>query len=129
MSQRERRRYDRSLKVSVVRRLESGESAAVLSAELGIDDSLLYTWRATVRAGGEAALRDPGRPRRDAGQDAGGELRDLEGARRRIEALQRKIGEQEMALDFFAGALRRIEAGRRPNGGPGATGSSPRSRR
>ena len=50
-------------------------------------------------------------------------------ARRQIAALQRKVGEQQLALDFFEQALRRIEASRQPNDGPGETASSPRSKR
>ena len=55
--------------------------------------------------------------------------RDLAEARRQIAELERKVGEQQVALDFFKGALRRIEASRRPSDGAGGTTSSPRSRR
>ena len=50
-------------------------------------------------------------------------------ARERIAELERKIGQQQVELDFFRGALRRIEASHRPSDGPGVTESSPRSRR
>jgi hypothetical protein len=43
--------------------------------------------------------------------------------------LQRKIGQQQVDLDFFKQALRRIEALCQPSIGPGATASSPRSKR
>jgi hypothetical protein len=55
--------------------------------------------------------------------------RDLAEARHQIAELERKVGEQQVALDFFKGALQRIEASRQPSVGDGATGSSPRSRR
>jgi transposase-like protein len=117
----------------IVGRIEGGESVTSLSSEYGIKAHQLYRWRNAVRAGGEVALRDPGRPRRTVvaliAQDTGGEIRDLGAAQRQIEALQRKIGEQQMALDFLGGALRRIEASRQPNDGPGETTSTPRSRR
>ena len=133
MTKGHRRRHDRSFKLLVVRRIEGGESVAALSSEYGIKAHLLYRWRNAVRVGGEVALRDPGRPRRaveaSIAQDAVGEIRDLGAAHRQIEALQRKIGEQQMALDFFGGALRRIEASRRPNDRSGETTSTPRSRR
>ena len=138
MKEEKRRRYDRGLKLVVVSRMLSGESAAALSAELGIGLGQLYRWRKAVRCGSDDGLRDPGRPRRvqappglEPGLVSVGEPRagDLEGARRQIEALQRKIGEQQVALDFFKGALRRIEASRQPNDGLGGTTSSPRSRR
>jgi hypothetical protein len=53
---------------------------------------------------------------------------------RRIRELQSKVGELEgvigqktLELDFFAGALRRIEESRRKKGKPGATASTPKS--
>jgi hypothetical protein len=55
--------------------------------------------------------------------------RDLADARRQIEALERKVGQQQVYLDFFKGALRRIETSRQPAPAPGAPVSSPRSRR
>jgi hypothetical protein len=54
---------------------------------------------------------------------------DLADARRQIAELQRKVGQQQLDLDFFKQALRHFEASRRPDSGPGATASSPRSRR
>jgi hypothetical protein len=96
----------------------------------------LYRWRDAVRAGGEEAVRDgPGRP---SGVEAAAmalargpaaRARDITEARRQIAELERKVGEQQVALDFFKQALQRIEASRRPSDGNGATGSSPRSRR
>lgn len=133
MSKEHRRRHDRSFKLWVVGRIESGERVSALSLELRIRDNVLYRWRNAVRAGGEQALRDPGRPGRVADavavQAAVGEIRDIPAAQRQVEALQRKIGEQQVALDFFKGALRRIEASRQPNDGAGETTFLPRSRR
>jgi len=54
---------------------------------------------------------------------------DLAEARRQIAALERKVGQQQLDLDFFKGALRHIEASRQPNERPGVTVSSPKSRR
>lgn len=66
-----------------------------LAAELGIERKLVYCWRDAFAVGGEAGLRRSGRschaePRRC-----------LE---RRIAALERKIGAQQMALNFFRAA-------------------------
>ena len=131
-----RRRFGRAFKLEVVRRMAAGESGTALSRELGIKRTILYRWRDALRDGGEEALRDgPGRPNR--AEKAGMEMargpaaraRDLAEARRQIAELERKVGEQQVALDFFKGALQRIEASRQPSDGNGATGSSPRSRR
>jgi hypothetical protein len=45
-------------------------------------------------------------------------------ARRRIAELERKIGQQQVELDFFRQALRRVKEARRPSTGPGVTGST-----
>ena len=131
-----RRRFGRSFKLEVVRRMASGESGTALSRELGIKRTILYRWRDAVRDGGEEALRDgPGRPNRPEkaalalARGPAARARDLSEARRQIAELERKVGEQQVALDFFRQALQRIEASRQPSNGNGATGSSPRSRR
>jgi hypothetical protein len=54
---------------------------------------------------------------------------ELTRAGARIAELERKIGRQQVDLDFFKGALRRIEASRQASDAPGGTASSPRSRR
>jgi hypothetical protein len=54
---------------------------------------------------------------------------DLKQARRQIAELERKVGQQQLDLDFFKGALRRIETSPQPDTAAGATASSPRSRR
>ena len=124
MSGRPARRFSRAFKLKAIERLEAGESSTALGRELGVRPTLIYQWRAAWRVDGAAGLRRPGRPRRD-------EAPALEAmtAEQKIAALERKLGQQALDLDFFRGALRRIEASRRPKDGPGATGSSPRSRR
>jgi transposase-like protein len=116
--------------------MEAGESGTALAREFGIKREILYRWRDAVRDGGEEALRDgPGRPNRleaaamALARGPAARARDVSEARRQIVELERKVGEQQVALDFFKGALRRIEASRRPSDGPGGTASSPRSRR
>jgi hypothetical protein len=54
---------------------------------------------------------------------------DLREARRKIAELERKVGRQQLDLDFFEKALRHFEASRQANAEPGATASSPSSRR
>jgi transposase len=50
-------------------------------------------------------------------------------ARRRIAELERKIGQQQVDLDFFQRALRQVREARRASGGPGATASTRSSKR
>ena len=136
MSKVVRRRFGRAFKLEVVGRMSAGESGTALSRELGIKRTILYRWRDALRDGGEEALRDgPGRPKgaekaaMALARGPAARARDLSEARRQIAELERKVGEQQVALDFFRGALQRIEASRQPSDGNGVTGSSPRSRR
>lgn len=136
MSRVSRRRFGRAFKLAVVRRMDAGESGTALSREYGIKRTILYRWRDAVRDGGEEALRDgPGRPTRvekasmALARGPAARARNLAEARRQVAELERKVGEQQVALDFFRGALQRIEASRQPRDGNGVTRSSPRSRR
>lgn len=121
--QRERRQFGREFKLMAVRRMEGAGNVEALAEELGIRRELLYKWREKYEAGGAEALRDAGRPRPVAGAP---EAMD---AQRRIAELERKVGEQAVLIDFFKGALRRIEASRQATSAPGVTASSPRSKR
>ncbi len=50
-------------------------------------------------------------------------------AERRIGELERKIGQQQVDLDFFQRALRQVRELRQPSGAPGGTASTRSSRR
>jgi transposase len=128
------RRVSREFKLDVVRRLEAGANVSVLSGELGIRRQLLSQWRDAFRRGGPAALRAVGRPRKASlawgpPPTARTAADPLASAGERIATLERKVGQQQLELDFFKHALRQVEASRRPSDGPGGTASTPSSRR
>jgi uncharacterized coiled-coil protein SlyX len=52
------------------------------------------------------------------------DIGDPASAERRIEELERKIGQQQLELDFFRAALRHVKEQRLKKGGPGETPSS-----
>jgi transposase len=54
---------------------------------------------------------------------------DLSAARKRIIALERKIGQQQLELDFFQQALRQVGQARQPSDGLGVPASTRSSRR
>jgi transposase len=54
---------------------------------------------------------------------------ELDAARARIAELERKVGQQQVDLDFFRQALRQVKEARRPSTGPGVTGSTRSSKR
>lgn len=136
MSEEKRRSFSREFKLAVIERLEAGESGSALALEVGVKRTIIYRWRDAWRVGGALALRSQrGRPPKLEAQemaDARGvaaKAGDLKEARRQIAELERKVGQQQLDLDFFKGALRRIETSRRTDTGPGVPASSPRSRR
>ena len=118
MSQQGMRTFSTEFKKAVVLRLEAGERIAAVSDELKIRRKLLYEWRAAYRKLGVAGLnRKRGRKlgggaraRPDAAPATPAPLTDLARAQARIAELERKIGKQQMDLDFFREALRLIDA-------------------
>lgn len=136
MSKKGSRSFSRAFKLKVIERMDGGESPTALSRELGVARQVLYRWREACRSGGPEALRERrGRPTRAeaqamaAARGPAGKAKDLAGARARIAELERVVGQQQLDLDFFRQALRHVEASRRASERPGATASSPASKR
>jgi transposase len=130
MSDRKRRVFTPQFKLGVVRRMEAGESGTALSRELSIKRELLYDWQRLWRREGASALRPVGRPTAVAAlARAAGPPKSLAEAERQIAALERKVGQQALELDFFGRALQRIEGSRRPSDGPAGPASSRTSKR
>ena len=126
------RAFSREFKEAAVLRMLAGENVSALGRELQVRRKLLYAWRASFRAEGPQGLRPKGRPRRPAlGEGPPPPLRvpegstaELEQALGRVAELERKVGQQELELDFFRGALRQLREPRRPSDGLGVKSSS-----
>jgi transposase len=108
--------YETGFKLAAVRRVLAGESVSAVAQELGVRRKRLYAWKDRYTELGEAGLvrRRAGRPRKaaPAGENQAEGLAgrgELLAARRRIAELERKVGQQELELDFFGEALRRIK--------------------
>jgi transposase len=126
--------FSRELKLAALSRMLGGENVSALARELGFRRKLLYKWRDQFRSGGPDALRTRGRPRKPplpapARAQAPPETDDLAKAKRRIAELERKVGQQQLELDFFQRALRQVSGKRRPSDGPGAPASTRSSKR
>jgi transposase len=126
---KKRRSFTQAFKQSVVARMASAESIRGLAAELNVDSRLLYHWRDRFQTGGVEALRRIGRPsRRDAAAIEAPptpvEVTDPAAAQRRIDELERKIGQQQLELDFFRAALRHVRGQLPGRGEPGDTTST-----
>lgn len=102
------REYSMVLKQAALARVAAGESIAEVARDLKLRGRLLYAWRDKVRTGGPAALRERGRPRKGAVAAAAAGEGELARAQRRVAELERKIGQQQVDLDFFRRALRHV---------------------
>ena len=124
-----RRVFSREFKLRAVERFMAGESASALSRELHLRRKLLYQWKDAYWVGGVAGLRTRGRPRKEQLIDPMPEAKtgraELLQARRRIAELERKVGQQQLELDFFVEALRRVKTVEEddPGNGPSCTRS------
>jgi transposase-like protein len=99
-------RYTPELKLGLVRRLLAGEVPATVAQETGVPRRLLYHWRDQYREHGPDGLKPFGRPRkRRAPQATASSI----GGSKRIAELERKVGHQELVIDFFEAALHRFE--------------------
>ena len=118
MSKRKRRVFSREFKLSAVQRMIAGKRRADLSRELGVPVSHLWQWEAHFRRGGVEALRPACRPRKVPGavelapEVKAQRVHEVATARKRISELERKIGQQQVELDFFRQALRQVAADR-----------------
>jgi transposase len=134
-----RRVFGRAFKLGIVNRMLAGEKVSALARELQVSSTKdLYVWRDRFLSGGPEALRGPGRPRESERCAAGASRQpslqpggggELEKAHRRVAELERKVGQQQIELDFFRQALRQVKEARRPSAGSGVTGSTGSSKR
>jgi transposase-like protein len=108
--------------------MDEAADVSALAKELGVQRELLYVWRRKFRSGGADALQAIGRPLNSDRPLEEGSVPALSPAigaeQRRIEELERKIGQQQLELDFFRAALRHVREQRLVKGGPGETTST-----
>jgi len=127
------RSYPKELKEHVLIRLAAGSAVKAIAEELGIGDKQIYRWRAEAREVGADGLRGIGRPRQDEAAAHAASLSlgldPVVVARRRIAELERKVGQQELDLDFFRQALRHVKARRQQTAGRGGLTSTRSSKR
>ena len=137
-TRRQRRSFTSDFKRTALKRMEETDNIVALCKELDIERKLLYCWRDAYKQGGEPGLRRARPPR--AMNQVEAALRRAEALQapvaptedvpstadqRRIAELERKIGEQQVALDFFRAALRHVRDQRRRTGVPGGKASTP----
>lgn len=127
------RGWSREVKLSAVKRMLAGENTSALARELKVRRTILYRWRDSYRKDGTNAFRNRrGRPPKSApGMDGSrmDTVGELAAAKQRVAELERKVGQQELELDFFQRALRQVGASRQPVKGSGAKASTASSKR
>ena len=131
MSKKKRRVISQKFKVSAVLRLLAGENVSALARDLKVLRKDLYVWRDRFRSGGPGLLRGPGRPSKVAGgpRATAALQAPIEAAQRRIAELERKVGQQQVDLDFFRQALQQVRGTRRPSDALGVMASTKSSKR
>jgi transposase-like protein len=94
-----------------VERMKTCENIGTLAQELGVARSVLYKWRDRV---------EPVEP----GEEAPRPNSHAASLRQQLHQAKRLLAEKTMEVDFFKGALQKIEARRQPSGGSGETAST-----
>jgi transposase len=126
---RKSRSFSAETKLAVVKRMLCGEEVRALAKELKVSRTFLYRWKDRYRKLGAAGFQlRRGRPPNKA-TNLRAPTDDLDSAKQRIAELERKIGQQQLELDFFQQALRQVRKARQPIDGPGAKSSTPASKR
>jgi transposase len=129
MEKRAPRSFSWQFKEEVAKRMLNGESPTLLSRELSIVLSKLYKWRDQYRLGGTGLWP---RAAERLGSAMPVSITPAEGVSEarsgsRVAELERKIGKQQLVIDFLQQALRRVEGGREQTKASGETGSIPTS--
>ena len=113
MAKRRVNKYPKAFRLMAVERMKTCDNVSALSKELGVDRSVLYHWRnLTPGQGGDESGKSP--------------VREL---RKEIGELKRVLAEKTLEVDFFKGALQKIEARRQSGSDSGATASTTKSRK
>jgi transposase-like protein len=133
LARKKNRTFSREVKLGTAKRMARGENVSALSRELKIKRTVLYRWKDEyLEEGSNAFRRRAGRPPKTSPQleraraEAAGEL---SAAQHRVAELERKVGQQQVELDFFRLALRQLEADRAATSERGAKPSTRSSKR
>ena len=109
-------RYSLEFRRIAVERMKGCHNIVALAEELGVERKSLYLWREQLDP--ESVIRrPPGRPAKS---------REVE-LEREMSQLKRVLADKTLELDFFKGALQRIEARRRQSKSSGGKTSTTKS--
>ena len=106
-------RYSNEYRRACVERMKQCDDIGALAKELAIHRRMLYRWRDQL----DPVKQSKGSPPNS------GEAR----LRHEINQLKRALAEKTLEIDFFKGALQKVEARRQQSGGSGAKASTTKS--
>jgi transposase len=109
-------RYPKEFRRMAVERLKNCDNILALSRELGVHRRLLYKWR--------DQLEPVDLPQESLPQNS----REFT-LRKEVQQLKRLLAEKTMEVDFFKGALQKVEARRQRSGSSGETVSTTKSKK
>jgi transposase-like protein len=89
-----RRKFTKEMKVTAIRQLEAGTSAAEVARAFEVNPNLLHRWRKEFRHGPGNAFPGVGKRR---WEDP------------KVAQLERKVGQQAVEIDFLKRCLQRLE--------------------
>ncbi len=104
-------KYSEEFRRRAVEQLKQSENVKALAKELGVDRRLLYYWR-------ERADMDDRRPAANARESKLGA---------EVNQLKRVLADKTLELDFFKGALQKVEARRQQRDDSGGKASTTKS--
>ena len=104
-------KYSQEFRRRAVEQLKQSDNVKALAKELGVDRRLLYYWR-------ERADMDDRRPAANARESK---------LRAEVNQLKRVLADKTLALDFFKGALQKVEARRQQSSDSGGKASTTKS--
>ena len=110
------RRYTKEFRRKAVERLKNCDNIVALSEELGVHRRLLYQWRDRLDGVDNAEESPPGNSREST-------------LRQEINQLKRVLAEKTLEVDFFKGALQKVEARRQNSGTTGEKASTTKSKK
>ena len=114
MAEKRKGRHPAAFRKMAVERMKRCENIVALSEELGVSRRLLYRWRHQL---------DP----IDGGHEPPAESPRESTLRKENHQLKRVLANKVLEVDFFKGALQKVEARRQIRGNAGGTASTNRS--
>ena len=114
MATRRVRQYTNEFRQMCVERMKHCDNIGVLAKELGIHRRMLYRWRNQL----DPVERGEGPVPESLGEAT---------LRKEVSRLKQALADKTLELDFFKGALQKIEARRQPQDVTGAQASTTKS--